>query len=131
MGNNLMTMNREIFTMYTCVRWAPDSSYLPMANDELENNQLPTRESAGGDVRLLTARAVERGNFIPLRCSQNIGVYDLQKTTQAGPEHYPEFERRMRAMADFFKTEEGKVFDKRASQLERTRKWELFTSSKK
>jgi hypothetical protein len=30
--NNLLSMTREIFTMYACVRWAPDASYMPMAN---------------------------------------------------------------------------------------------------
>eukprot|EP00933_Yihiella_yeosuensis_P079637 TRINITY_DN9285_c0_g1_i1.p1 TRINITY_DN9285_c0_g1~~TRINITY_DN9285_c0_g1_i1.p1 ORF type:complete len:1265 (-),score=266.88 TRINITY_DN9285_c0_g1_i1:737-4531(-) len=114
-SNSLDAMAKQIFTMYACVRWAPEGSYWPIARDELENGQLPKSSKAAGDDQfLLTARAAERGNFIPLRCSENIGVYDVEEKGQ----HYPPFERRAMAMADFFEKEVDGAFDARATIIE-------------
>jgi hypothetical protein len=128
--NSVLKASRELFTMYACVRWAPDHSYWPLAQDELANENLPSdSQAAAGDPLALTARAAERGHFIPLRCSENIGVYDHKEVNDSKVQHYPVFERRMMAMSSFFSKEADGYFDSRAKKHEQPRSWEwLWTS---
>jgi hypothetical protein len=72
---------------------------------------------------MLTARAAERGHFIPLRCSQNIGVYDENEENppRSGKfAYFPVFERRMGHMINFFRAEIDGFFDARAKATEGT-----------
>lgn len=116
--NSLQSMTHDIFTMYACVRWAPEESYLPLVADEMDVKQVPSAsKKAGDDPRLLMARAAENGNFVPLRCSENIGVYDVK----VNGSHYPKFEERVQAMSNFFAQESSRFFDARATHVE-TRK---------
>jgi hypothetical protein len=125
--NSVLASTRELFTMYACVRWAPDSKFWKLAEGELEAGQLPhTSKVAGDDPLFLTARAAERGQFIPLRCSENIGVYDKKNQSD---QNYPVFEKRMNSMASFFKDEFGKFFDQRARGIEKERPWEFWWTS--
>lgn len=127
-NNSVLATTRELFTMYTCMRWAPDVSYWPLAEDELESGQLPRdAEAAEGDALLLTARAAERGHFIPLKCSANIGVYDEEQYGEDGrPQHFRAFERRLLAMSEFFAKENNGFFDSRARKVEAPKPWEFF-----
>mmetsp|Transcript_99268 Transcript_99268/g.269769 ORF Transcript_99268/g.269769 Transcript_99268/m.269769 type:complete len:1137 (-) Transcript_99268:86-3496(-) len=127
-ANNIHSMTQGLFTMYACIRWAPDVSFWPLARDELASDQLPASSgSADGDPVLLMARAVERGHFIPLRCSENVGVYD-KKDSEGSV--YPTFEARLGGMADFFAEEVGKAFDSRAKVVEANQPFDGFWTSK-
>lgn len=86
-------MAKEIFSIYVCTRWAPDSEFLQILQNEISTEQLPKMEPG---------KLYSKGRFIPLRCSENFQVFSH---VALGETSFENFEQQMKSLAEWYGAE--------------------------
>ena len=103
-------MAKEIFSIYVCTRWAPDSEFLQILQNEISTEQLPNMEPG---------KLYSTGRFIPLRCSENFQVFSH---VALGKTSFENFEQQMKSLAEWYAAEKERGCAKSIkSKLEPTR----------
>jgi len=106
--NSLDSMAKEIFSLYICVRWAPNPEFARLAKDEIDTEQLPK------DAKPLELYAQRR--FIPMRCSRNVPVYNEEGSDSET--HYRDFELTVEAISGWLRTEADGAVQRRMQNLQ-------------
>jgi len=109
--NSLDTMAKEIFSIYVCVRWAPNTEFMEIADGEIKAEQLPN--SSSGTQHYKDFR------FIPMRCSKNFNVYG--KNPDLGDTHFNVFEKEMQSIIKWYDHEKEGALNKRLKRVHRNR----------
>ena len=87
-------MAKEIFSIYVCTRWAPNSEFQKMLDNEIATEQLKGKPE----------KLYQRGRFIPLRCSENFQVFSH---TALGETSFENFEQQMKSLAKWYEAEQA------------------------
>eukprot|EP00439_Symbiodinium_sp_Y106_P076076 s270_g15.t1 len=74
--NNVDKVAKDMFTMYICVRWVPDSVFWHLARQELAADLLDAVVDRQEHVEQAIAELYQTYKFVPLLCSNNINVFD-------------------------------------------------------
>ncbi|CAE7895993.1 LSMT-L [Symbiodinium microadriaticum] len=74
--NNVDKVAKDMFTMYICVRWVPDSVFWHLARQELAADLLEAVVDKQQHVEQAIAELYQTYKFVPLLCSNNINVFD-------------------------------------------------------
>ena len=87
-------MAKEIFSIYICTKWAPNSEFVEMLKGEISTDQLPKMEPE---------KLYRKNRFIPLRCSENFQVFSH---VELGVTSFETFEKQMQALAEWYQAEQ-------------------------
>jgi hypothetical protein len=85
-------MAKEIFSLYMCVRWAPDSAFVDVAKGEIQTGQLSNESTP--------LEHYQKFHFMPLRCTKNVNVYG--GSPKLGDTHFDDFEAEMTALSKWY-----------------------------
>eukprot|EP01062_Namystynia_karyoxenos_P048650 TRINITY_DN37104_c0_g1_i1.p1 TRINITY_DN37104_c0_g1~~TRINITY_DN37104_c0_g1_i1.p1 ORF type:complete len:1160 (+),score=391.44 TRINITY_DN37104_c0_g1_i1:80-3481(+) len=111
--NSLKRTVEELMTVYVCVRWVPDDGFLKVVESEIAAGQL----NASTAIEAVTNRLV-----VPLRCTQNVGVYDAAPSDVANAAvnntRFSWFEHRMGALAAWLGDEAGGAMEQRSGLVD-------------
>ena len=99
--NNVEKVARDMFTMYICVRWVPDSVFWHLARQELAADLLDAVVDNEQKIEQAIAELYQKYKFVPLLCSENINVFD-QKDPQDHT-YFKTFERKMGGLATWLR----------------------------
>jgi len=105
--NSIDTMAKEIFSLYLCVRWAPDSAFVDVAKGEIKTNQLSNKSTP--------LEHFQKFHFMPLRCTKNVNVYG--GSPKSGDTHFDDFEAEMTALSKWYDHEKKGALAKRLATL--------------
>lgn len=86
-------MAKEIFSIYVCTRWAPNSEFTQILDGEMATGQLPRKKAS---------KLYRDGRFIPLRCSENFKVFS---DASLGKTNFEVFEGQMQSLATWYAAE--------------------------
>lgn len=89
-------MAKEIFSIYVCTRWAPNSEFLELMEGEISTEQLPSMKPE---------KLYKKGRFIPLRCSENFQVFSH---VELGQTSFVQFEQQMESLAQWYEAEKDR-----------------------
>ena len=97
-------MAKEIFSIYVCTRWAPNSEFLQILQNEISAEQLPKMEPG---------KLYSQGRFIPLRCSENFQVFSH---VALGETSFENFEQQMKSLAEWYGAEKERAIVQKTSK---------------
>eukprot|EP00930_Biecheleria_cincta_P042177 TRINITY_DN29006_c0_g1_i1.p1 TRINITY_DN29006_c0_g1~~TRINITY_DN29006_c0_g1_i1.p1 ORF type:complete len:1093 (+),score=214.17 TRINITY_DN29006_c0_g1_i1:73-3351(+) len=109
-SNSLDKMAKEIFSLYVCVRWAPSTSFLRVAEGEIATGQLSNRSSVFEHYKA--------SSFVPMRCSKNINVYG---NAEKDGTQFETFEKDAVSLAQWYDAEGEGAVAKRLQKIQRRR----------
>jgi hypothetical protein len=90
-NNNLDKMAKDAFTFYICVRWVTDEKFLHIALEEMRTGTL-NATNASNPERRHVAEAYQKMQFVPILCSENLGVYE--RKSEKDFTYFGDFEQR-------------------------------------
>ena len=94
-------MAKEIFSIYVCTRWAPNSEFTTILEGEISTGQLPKQKAS---------KLYGDGRFIPLRCSENFKVFS---DASLGETNFEIFEGQMQSLAKWYEAEKDRSSKKK------------------
>jgi len=122
--NSIDTMAKDIFSLYLCVRWAPDASFVEVAKGEIKTNQLSNSSTP--------LEHYQKFHFMPLRCTKNVNVYG--GSPKLGDTHFDHFEAEMMALSKWYHHEKKGALAKRLAKMtagmQSKRNYDLASESK-
>lgn len=113
-SNSIDVMAKEIFSIYVCTRWAPNSEFLQILQNEISAEQLPKMEPG---------KLYSQGRFIPLRCSENFQVFSH---VALGETSFENFEQQMKSLAEWYGAEKDGAVSVRLAKLKGLKEAKAF-----
>lgn len=108
-SNSLDKMAKEIFSLYVCVRWAPSTEFLRIAEGEIATGQLKKKSAL---------EHYKASSFVPMRCSKNMNVYgDIGKEGT----RFEAFEKDTTSIAEWYEAEGTGAVAERLQKLQSPR----------
>lgn len=104
-SNSIDSMAKEIFSIYVCTRWAPNSEFTQILDGEMATGQLPRKKAS---------KLYRDGRFIPLRCSENFKVFS---DASLGKTNFEVFEGQMQSLATWYAAEKDGAVSSRLAKL--------------
>ncbi len=100
-------MAKEIFSIYVCMRWAPSSEFVDVANMEIKTGQLPNTSTP--------FELYKNFRFIPIKGTKNVNVYGREKGLNQI--HFDDFEEEMTALSKWYDHEKDGALAKRLEEI--------------